>query len=35
MYPYLPTCKAKADELGKRRRNQASLHLFYASEADL
>ena len=27
--------KAKADELGKRLRNQASLHVLYASQADL
>ena len=27
--------KAKADELGKRQRNQAGLHVFYASQADL
>ena len=30
-HPYLPTCKAKANELGKRLRNQASLHVLYAS----
>ena len=30
-HPYLPTCKAKADGLGLRRRNQASLHVLYAS----
>ena len=33
--PYLPTFKAKADELGKQQRNQASLHALYASQADL
>ena len=34
-HPYLPTCKTKADELGKWRRNQASRHVLYASQADL
>ena len=29
--PYLPACKAEADELGWRLKNQASLHVFYAS----
>ena len=28
---YLPTRKAKANEQGKRRRNQDSLHVLYAS----
>ena len=30
-HPYLPTCKSKANELGKRLRNQDSLHVLYAS----
>ena len=29
--PYLPTCKAKADGLGLRLRNQDYLHVLYAS----
>ena len=33
--PYLPTCKAKADEPAKWRRNQAGLHVLYPSQADL
>ena len=30
-HPQLPTCKAKANEQGKRLRNQDSLHVLYAS----
>ena len=30
-HPYLPTCKAKANEQGKWLRNQDSLHVLYAS----
>ena len=30
-HPHLPTCKAKANEQGKRLRNQDSLHVLYAS----
>ena len=30
--PYLPTCKAKADGLGLRLRNQDYLHVLYASQ---
>ena len=30
-HPNLPTCKAKANEQGKLLRNQASLHVLYAS----
>ena len=33
--PYLPTCKAKADGLGLRLRNQDYLHVLYASEVAL
>ena len=31
IHPDLPRCKANANELGLRRRTQASLHLLYAS----
>ena len=30
--PYLPTCKATADGLGLRLRNQDYLHVLYASQ---
>ena len=30
-HPHVPTCKAKANEQGKRLRNQDSLHVLYAS----
>ena len=30
--PFLPTCKAKADGLGLRLRNQDYLHVLYASQ---
>ena len=33
--PYLPTCKAKADGLGLRLRNQDYLHVFYACQVAL
>ena len=33
--PYLPTCKAKANDRGSRLRNQDSLHVLYASQAAL
>ena len=33
--PYLPTCKAKADGLGLRLRNQDYLHVLYASQVAL
>ena len=33
--PYLPTCKAKADDLGLRLRNQDYLHVLYASQVAL
>ena len=33
--PYLPTCKAKADHLGLRLRNQDYLHILYASQVAL
>ena len=33
--PYLPTCKAKADGLGLRLRNQDYLHVLYASQVPL
>ena len=33
--PYLPTCKAKADGLGLRLRNQDYLHILYASQVAL
>ena len=33
--PYLPTCKAKADGLGLRLRNQDYLHALYASQVAL
>ena len=33
--PYLPTCKAKANDWGSRLRNQDSLHVLYASQAAL
>ena len=32
---YLPTCKAKADGLGLRLRNQDCLHVLYASQVAL
>ena len=34
-HPYVPTCKAKADGLGLRRRNQHYLHVLYASQVAL
>ena len=34
-HPYLPTCKAKADGLGLRLRNQDYLHVLYASQVAL
>ena len=34
-HPYLPTCKAKADGLGLRLRNQHYLHILYASQVAL
>ena len=34
-HPYLPTCKAKADDLGLRLRNQDYLHVLYASQVAL
>ena len=34
-HPYLPTCKAKANEQGKWLRNQDCLHVLYASWAAL
>ena len=33
--PYLPTCKANADGLGLRLRNQDYLHVLYASQVAL
>ena len=33
--PYLPTCKAKAEGLGLRLRNQDYLHVLYASQVAL
>ena len=33
--PYLPTCKAKADGLRLRLRNQDYLHVLYASQVAL
>ena len=33
--PYLPTCKAKANDGGSGLRNQDSLHVLYASQAAL
>ena len=33
--PYLPTCKAKADGLGLRLRNQEYVHVLYASQVAL
>ena len=33
--PYPPTCKAKADRLGLRLRNQDYLHVLYASHVAL
>ena len=33
--PYIPTCKAKADGLGLRLRNQHYLHVLYASQVAL
>ena len=33
--PYLPICKAKADGLGLRLRNEDYLHVLYAAEAAL
>ena len=33
--PYLPTCKAKADGLGLRLRNQDYLQVLYASQVAL
>ena len=33
--PYLPTCKAQADILGLRLRNQDYLHVLYASQVAL
>ena len=33
--PYLPTCKAMADRLGLRLRNQDYLDVFYASQVAL
>ena len=33
--PYLPTCKAKADGLGLRLRNQDYPHVLYASQVAL
>ena len=34
-HPDLPSCKAKADGLGLRLRNQDYLHVFYASQVAL
>ena len=34
-HPYLPTCKAKADVLDLRLRNQDYLHVLYASQVAL
>ena len=34
-HPDLPTCKAKADGLGLRLRNQDYLHVLYASQVAL
>ena len=34
-HPYLPTCKAKANDLGLRLRNQDYLHVLYASQVAL
>ena len=34
-HPHLPTCKAKANDLGLRLRNQDYLHVFYASQVAL
>ena len=34
-HPYLPTCKAKADGLGLRLRNQDYLRVLYASQVAL
>ena len=34
-HPNLPTCKAKADGLGLRLRNQDYLHVLYASQVAL
>ena len=31
-HPHLPTCKAKANDLGLRLRNQDYLHVLYASQ---
>ena len=33
--PYLPICKAKADRLGLRHRNQDYLHVLYALQVPL
>ena len=35
IHPDLPTCKAEANDLGSRLRNQDSLHVLYASQAAL
>ena len=34
-HPHLPTCKAKANDLGLRLRNQDYLHVLYASQVPL
>ena len=34
-HPHLPTCKAKANDLGLRLRNQDYLHVLYASQVAL
>ena len=34
-HPHLSTCKAKANDLGLRLRNQDYLHVLYASQAAL
>ena len=34
-HPHLPTCKAKANDLGLRLRNQEYLHVLYASQVAL
>ena len=34
-HPHLPTCKAKANGLGLRLRNQDYLHVLYASQVAL
>ena len=34
-HPHLPTCKAKANDLGLQLRNQDYLHVLYASQVAL